>query len=193
MTQRQRAQQEDNQGAENLETFDGVENAIIRELHKLDAVSRRLASLKKQYHGYYRPMQPGEEFDEEVAVEEQVTDDGTRLMVFVPGTQFRIAAIRAEFIRDLWHKCHDPSKRKEDRPKWPGEDARDDMLDEKLPLELKAKDTALKNEINVVEEYGRITEKRLIGMQSLLKRHLIEAEQSARWADMNNQVGVGKE
>lgn len=147
------------QGMPKLDTADAIDAEIQRELYKLDLVGKRLSEVRQLIHGYY-------------------TEDG-----YVAGVEFEIAQVSDRVKRNLWRMCHDTRVPKDERPKWPGEDARDALVNEAVEaegLELLERSAALKGELDSLADYRRITESRLNGLQSLLAYKREEARLEAQ-------------
>lgn len=140
-----------------LDSPEAVDAEIQRELYKLELLGQRLTELRLMKHGYY-------------------DGEGT----YVPGADFEYAEKFDERVRVLYYDCNDMSKPKDERPKWPGEDVRESIVNKDIPKEKREHKAALDGELKSLTEYRMITSDRLSGLQSLLGYRKEEAKAAAQ-------------
>lgn len=136
-------------GAENaypkLDTMEAVVAEINRELRKMELIGDHIIAKRQEFDGYY-------------------TDAGN----FVAGVAFEYQEEFDTQIRKLYANCHDPEVPKDKRPKWPGEDVRESLVNEYVTKELRQRRAALKADIDSLREFRMLTQSRLNGLQSVL-------------------------
>lgn len=138
-----------------LETATEVYSALKQELRKLELAGERMAELRKLLHGYYTP-------------------EGD----YVAGAEFEYREEYDEQVRDLYNRCNDTSVAKSDRPRWPGEDVRESIVNEFISEDSRQKLSALRGEMKALESYINVLKARAIGLSTLLAYHKEEMKMS---------------
>lgn len=133
------------QEKQNLETGDQVYASLVKEVRKLELAGERTAEIRRALHGWYLP-------------------DGT----YVTGAEFEYAETYDEQVRALYERCMDATVKKEDRPKWPGEDVRTSIVNEHIEKEKREKLAALRGEMKALETYITVVKARITGLVTLL-------------------------
>lgn len=142
-------------GTAALSTGTEVYEHIRAEVRKLELAQARIAEVRKGLHGW--------------------TDDRGN---YIAGAEFEYAEVFDVKVRDLYFACNDMDVPKEKRPKWPGVDVRESIVNEHIPKEMRQRLASLKGEMKTLEMYINVCRARMTGLVTLLAYHKEEMKMS---------------